>query len=247
MTESTSKEPLYKRVKNHILRKIDNNTWQSGMKIASEAELVSATGASRMTVNRALRELTAEGRLTRKQGLGTFVAEKKSRAALLEITSIAKEITDNGGDYSCTIHLLQEENARPELAAMMNLAPYDPVFHSVIVHKDGGVPIQLGSRFINPAIAPDYLQQDFTTITPSEYLLQLAPVSAVEHEVEALIPEPWIRELLQTNSHEPCLALYRKTWVGDQIATCSTFYYPGSRYTLGSRFTPTGSSTINIS
>ncbi|WP_163337444.1 histidine utilization repressor [Desulfopila sp. IMCC35008] len=247
MTKQSERTPLYERVKQYIMERVDSKIWQPGMKIDSEAELVAATGASRMTVNRALRELTAEGRLTRKQGLGTFVAEKKSRAALLEIKSIAKEIRDNGGDYSCSIHLLQEEKVRPELASLLGLSPYEPVFHSVIVHKDGGTPIQLGSRFINPTIAPDYLNQDFTRTTPSDYLLQLAPVSAVEHEVEALIPEAWIRDLLQTNHHEPCLALYRKTWVGEVIATYSTFYYPGSRYTLGSRFTPSGATTINIS
>lgn len=247
MVKQNKQTPLYERVKQYILERVNNNSWQPGMKIDSEAKLVAATGASRMTVNRALRELTAEGRLIRKQGLGTFVAQKKSRAALLEIKSIATEIRDNGGDYSCSIKLLQEEKARPELASVLGLPPYQPVYHSVIVHKDGGIPIQLSSRFINPAVAPDYLDQDFTRTTPSEYLLHLAPVSAVEHEVEALIPEAWIRELLKTNNHEPCLALYRKTWVGDVIATYSIFYYPGSRYTLGSRFTPSGASVINIS
>lgn len=247
MSNIQKKEPLYKKVKQHILDRIEESRWQPGQKIDSEAELVAATGASRMTVNRALRELTAEGRLTRKQGLGTFVAERKSRAALLEIRSIAREIAENGGRYSCSVHLLQEEKANPELAAFFGISPYDPVFHSVIVHKDRDVPIQLGSRFINPAIAPDYLKQDFTRINPSDYLLEVARVSAVEHEVEALIAEPWIRELLRTGSHEPCLALYRKTWVDGTPATCSTFYYPGSRYTLCSRFTPSGASTINIS
>jgi GntR family histidine utilization transcriptional repressor len=109
------------------------------------------------------------------------------------------------------------------------------------------VPIQLSSRFINPIIAPDYLQQDFTRITPNEYLLSLAPISSVEHVVEALIPEVWIRELLQINSAEPCLALSRRTWVDGIIATSSTFYYPGSRYSLGSRFTPATAGTIQVS
>lgn len=46
------------------------------MQIASETELVNILIVSRMTVNRALRELTAEGRLIRIQGRGTFVAKK---------------------------------------------------------------------------------------------------------------------------------------------------------------------------
>lgn len=238
--------PRYQQVKEHIVSRIASGDWPPGTRIASEAELVAATGVSRMTINRALRELTAEGRLLRRQGLGTFVAEQKPRAALLEIRSIAQEIRERGGKYSCTVHLLQEEKARPELARAMDLAPYATVFHSVIVHRENGVPIQLSSRFINPKIAPDYLHQDFTAITPNEYLIRLAPISAVEHVVEALIPEPWIRELLEINSAEPCLVLSRKTWVGDDVATCSTFYYPGSRYSLASRFTPSAAQTITV-
>lgn len=84
-------------------------------------------------------------------------------------------------------------------------------------------------------------------MTPNEYLLNLAPISAVEHVVEALIPEVWIRDLLKVNSAEPCLALYRKTWIEDVVATNSTFYYPGSRYTLGSRFIPGSAGVIQIS
>lgn len=245
-TDETAR-PLYQQVKEYILGKIHSGEWRAGMKIDSEAELVAATGVSRMTVNRALRELTDEGRLSRRQGLGTFVAERKPQSALLEINSIAREIESRGGKHTCTVHLLQEEKARPELAAEMGLQPYSSVYHSVIVHKDNEIPIQLSSRFINPAFAPDYLEQDFTSITPNEYLLSLAPTSAVEHVVEALIPEPWIRELLEINSAEPCLALYRKTWVGDLIVTYSVFYSPGSRYTLGSKFVPQRGSTIEVS
>ena len=83
------------------------------MKIESEAELVAGLNVSRMTVNRALRELTAEGLLKRIQGRGTFVADRKPQAALLQIRSIAEEIRDRGGSYSCTVHLLQEEKAKP--------------------------------------------------------------------------------------------------------------------------------------
>lgn len=242
-----SSRPLYQQVKDYILQKIHSGQWQASMKIDSEAELVEITGVSRMTVNRALRELTNEGLLIRSQGRGTFVAKKKPQSALLEIRSIAQDIKERGGNHSCEVKLLQEEKARPEIAKAMNLEPYATVFHSVLVHMDNQVPIQLSSRFINPVIAPDYLQQDYTIITPNEYLLSLAPISSVEHVVEALIPEVWIRELLKINSAEPCLTLRRKTWVENQIATCSTFYYPGSRYSLGSSFTPSGTGSVQLS
>ncbi len=243
---STENLPLYLRIKNHILAKINSGVWQIDAKIASEAELVKQSGASRMTVNRALRELTAEGRLIRRQGHGTFVAPLKSQSALLEINSIAHEIKERGGSYSCDVHLLNEEKANPTLATAMTMKPYASVFHSILIHKDRGTPIQLADRHINPAIAPDYLKQDFTAITPNEYLLSLAPISGVKHVVEALIPDAWIRNLLEINGAEPCLALHRTTWVEKVIATKSCFYYPGSRYSLGGQFSPSSSGSIQV-
>jgi GntR family histidine utilization transcriptional repressor len=245
-SSSTAASPIYFRIKEYILDRINGGEWQTDMKISSEAELVAIFGASRMTVNRALRELTAEGRLVRRQGHGTFVAPPKPQSALLEINSIAEEIKKRGGNYSCHVHMLAEEKVSPALAATMALQPYASVFHSVLIHKDNGIHIQLADRYIIPAIAPDYLKQDFTTITPNEYLLKLAPISGVEHVVEALIPEAWIRELLEINEAEPCLALHRTTWVNKDIATKSCFYYPGSRYSLGGRFTPSSSGSIKV-
>lgn len=238
--------PLYQQVKEYILEKMNKGELLPGMKIESEAELVSSLKVSRMTVNRAVRELTSEGRLSRVQGRGTFVASRKPQSTLLEIKAIDQEIRERGGVYSCSIHLMVEEKAKPSVAAAMDLEPYAPLYHSIIVHKDNGIPIQLGCRYINPKIFPDFLKQDFNRITVSEYLLKTAPVSAIEHVVEALIPDSWIRQLLEINASEPCLALYRKTWVGEVIATHSIFYYPGSRYTLGGRFKPQSPGGIGV-
>ncbi len=234
--ERESQFPLYQQVKRYIILKLQRGELQDGEKIESENTLVKKLKVSRMTVNRALRELAAEGKLIRVQGVGTFVAKEKPQSPLFEIQPIDQEIRDGGGKYSCDVYHLQEEKAKPELATIMGLAPYGSVYHSIIIHKSTGEPFQLADRFVNPAIAGDYLEQDFTRITPSEYLLSLFPVSEVEHVIESLIPDAWIRNLLQINAAEPCLLLHRKTWVGEKIATYSNFYYPGSRHRIGGRF-----------
>lgn len=238
--------PLYQQIKNGIIDRIKSGELTAGMKIESESAMVASTGASRMTVNRALRELTDEGFLRRVTGSGSFVAYRKPQSALLEIKSIAEEIKARGGVHSSVTHLIQEEKARPSIASEMGLEPYAPVFHSVIIHKDNGVPIQLSYRYINPMIAPHFLEQDFDNQSISEYLLSVSPVTAMEHTVEALIPDAWIRDLLEINSSEPCLALHRKTWSGENVATFSTFYYPGSRYSLFGRYVISPSNTINV-
>ncbi len=83
---------FYEKVKKAISEKIAAGVWRPHDRIPSEAELVAQYGFSRMTINRALRELTDEGLLVRLQGVGTFVAEPKGQSALFEIRSIADEI-----------------------------------------------------------------------------------------------------------------------------------------------------------
>lgn len=208
------------------------------MKIPSETELGKMFSASRMTVNRALRELCVSGIIIRKRGKGSYVARPKNLFPLFEVKSIADDIRSRGGSYSCNIHHLGKVKAVPELAESMELEPYDTLFHSIIIHLDDKIPIQLADRYVNPIIAPHYLDQDFTSVTPSDYLQSLSPIDEVEHIVEAQIPETWVRKLLLINESEPCLVLRRTTWSDNHIATKSTFYYPGSRYSLGGRFKP---------
>jgi GntR family histidine utilization transcriptional repressor len=73
----------------------------------SEAELVAQFGFSRMTINRALRELTDEGLLVGCRG-GTFVAEPKGQSALFEVRSIADEIVARHHQHRCEVLLLEE-------------------------------------------------------------------------------------------------------------------------------------------
>ena len=67
--------------------------------LPSEHELVAQFGISRMTANRALRELVEQGRVVRVAGVGSFVAEDKPQSTLLQIANIASEIRARGHDY----------------------------------------------------------------------------------------------------------------------------------------------------
>ncbi|MDJ0781805.1 MAG: histidine utilization repressor [Desulfosarcinaceae bacterium] len=229
---------LYIQVKEYILARIDSGEWQPDERIPSENQLVDDLNVSRMTVNRALRELAAEGRLVRVQGVGSFVARPKPVTTLFEIQSIDDEVRGWGGVYTCDIHLLAEERAYPELAAAMGIPVGAPIFHSIIVHRDRGRPVLLGDRYVNPVVAPDYLNQDFTRITPTNYLLKVAPVTKVEHIIEAVRPDGETCRLLEMGADEPCLVLHRQTWNARLVSTHSRFTYPGSRYRIGGRFTP---------
>ena len=77
----------------------------------SEAELVAQFGVSRMTVNRALRELQAEGLVDRVQGVGTFAAQLHRVSSTLTIRDLHEEIEARGHRHHAEVHLAREERA----------------------------------------------------------------------------------------------------------------------------------------
>ncbi len=228
--------PLYQQVKDALVERILSGDWAEGTRIPSENELTRSLGISRMTANRALRELTAEGWLERVQGAGTYVAEAKPQSAVLEIRSIADEIAGRGHRHAAEVRALKRCRTRALEARMLGLERGQPAIYSVILHRENGIPVQLETRWVNPAVAPDYLAQDFRKITPYDYLISAAPLSRAEHTILAVLPSDEEAALLEIDSAAPCLLLRRRTWSGDQAVTWAHLLHPGERYRLGGSF-----------
>lgn len=81
LTKSPKKAPLYLQVKKEVEQEIESGRWQVGQKIYTEDELIEKSGASRITVIRALNELVNEGYLKREQGRGTILTSHKKKRA----------------------------------------------------------------------------------------------------------------------------------------------------------------------
>ncbi|NHZ37284.1 histidine utilization repressor [Massilia rubra] len=222
--------PIFQRIKDYLLGEIAAGRWKEGDVVPSEQALVRQFGVSRMTVNRAVRELTAEQVLTRRQGSGTFVAPQKYQATLVEINSIADEIRARGHAHRSSLHLLEKGRASELLARQFELAPGQPLFHSVIVHFENEAPIQVEDRWVNPACAPAYLAQDFSAITPNEHLMKAAPLQSASYSIEALPAPRDIASMLAVGPRQCCLVLKRQTKALGQVASVVTMWHPGQLY-----------------
>ncbi|HTJ92288.1 MAG TPA: histidine utilization repressor [Pararobbsia sp.] len=238
-------EPLarYARVKAYILSTIQSGTWRAGDRIPSELSLVDTLGVSRMTINRALRELTDEGVLTRLSGVGTFVAQAKPQSTLLMIADIGDEIRSRGHEYRCTHLALTREAAPAHVSTALGLEPGASVYRIICVHRENGLPVQLEDRYVNPAIVPGFIDQDFTLMRPSEYLMSIVPAHEIEHIVDAGLPTRTEAQWLEIGAEVPCLTLVRRTWSSGVAVTFARFVHPGFRYQLGCRFNPETSRT----
>ncbi|KHA60637.1 histidine utilization repressor [Vibrio variabilis] len=232
-----SNSPLYLQIKKYINDKIESGQWPIGHRITTEIELTKQFNVSRMTVNKAIRDLVAEGKLQRRPRLGTFVCsnEDKAESPLLDIRNIAEEVAHRGKSYSSKVvtqtALQADETIATKLGVMLGTA----VFYSEIIHFEDKSPIQYELRWVNAAYAPGYLEQDFTEITPNQYLSQNCPLSAIEHTVEAIVADDHVRSALKLGANEPCLLLNRRTWSQDKLVSSALLYHPGTRYKLSSK------------
>jgi len=226
----------YIQVKNYVLSGISEGSWGAGERIPSENELVDLCKVSRMTARRALQELLSEGTLIRIKGKGSFVAEEKQQSSLLHIRSIAAEIKEQGFEHHAEMLQCGKEKASPATIKNLQLDETDYCGHSRILHFQDASPIQLEDRWVNLKIIPEYTQQNFNQITPSEYLTSIAPVTEAEHSVEAIIGTDSIRKMLQVDDDEAILLLERKTWCNGQVVSYAKLFHPGNNYRLGTKF-----------
>ena len=229
-------EPQYLKVKNHLREGIASGRWVPGDLLPSEAELTQHFAVSRMTVNRALRELLQEGLIERLQGVGTFVAQLHKISSTLTVRDVHEEILARGHGHEARVHVLEKVRASAAQAAEFGLKAGATLFHSLIVHLENGVPIQCEDRLVNPACAPDYLQLDFAASTPTQHLLEVAPLSEARYTIEALLPDEIEAKLLGIGRREPCLVVKRITFSRGVAVTSVRLTHPGSRYLLQGSF-----------
>ncbi|MGB3697286.1 MAG: histidine utilization repressor [Gordonia sp. (in: high G+C Gram-positive bacteria)] len=227
--------PAYERVKKLVVDQISAGEWTEGAQLPSENQFVAALGLSRMTINRALRELTADGVLTRLVGVGTFVAGAKSASPLFEVRNIADEIQARGRRHRTDVVSVTREESTGGDGILWDAAGAT-VFHSVLVHYEDDRPIQVEDRLVDPEQAPEYLSQDFTEITPNDYLTRVAPLVRGEHVVEAVLATPDESRLLQIDRGEPCLLIRRRTWSARGLVSVARLVHPGSRSRLVGEF-----------
>jgi GntR family histidine utilization transcriptional repressor len=229
--------PLYAQLQQHVLQNIRSGAWRAGERVPSEHELVRKFKVSRMTANRALRELSRSGVLARIAGVGTFVGDFKAAAHPLQIRNIAQEIRERGHRHRAQLLLLERISPPEAVRRALGMgAAGSGIFHSLIVHFENEIALQVEDRYVMPLIAPDYLSADFTQVTPHEYLMEVAPLQRVEHVVRAVYPAARIRVLLKLRPREPALLIERVTWSRAMAASFALLYHPGSRFELRGGF-----------
>ncbi|MDP3547812.1 MAG: GntR family transcriptional regulator, partial [Phreatobacter sp.] len=123
--------PLYRQVKERLVRRIAEGAWQTGQMIPSEFHIAGELGVSQGTVRKALDEMTAERLLVRRQGVGTFVASHDEDRILFQFFKLTRD--DGRREFPDSVVLsVQEVPAPPDVADRLGLTACEP---AVIIHR----------------------------------------------------------------------------------------------------------------
>ena len=241
--------PAYQRIKNAILDNIHSGKWQAGNAISTEMALAEEFGVSRMTVNRALKELSEERVLERRQGSGTFVAQQQFNHTFVEVRNIAQDLKSANRDYQAkvvskrgiTAAMLNDELRRKfglekmvetfELKKGKSIDSEAAVLYEVkIIHFADGQPIQFEERWVDALKVPEFIEQDFSVVNTSDYLIAKSPLERGSYTIRALAAPDEIAALLQITAQSPTLVLCRQTYSAGQVLTFVKMWHAGERY-----------------
>jgi len=228
--ENQAPLPVYRQIKEYVLKKIRDGIWQEGHMIPTEMSLCEQFDVSRMTVNRALRELVLDGVLERQKGSGTFVKAPKYQSTLIEIRSIAHDIRDRNHTHHCDVLLLEKTHASADFAHQTGIEAHTLLFHSMLVHFENGAPIQVEDRYVNAQVAPHYMEQDWSAITPNESLMRVAPFPKGNYTIDVRMPPKNIAAALHIEMKQPCLVMERITYSNNLFTSQSTMWHPANRF-----------------
>ncbi len=149
--------PIYCQLNDKLRELIRGGEFKAGDKFLAEREVGERFGVSRVTANKALSNLVAEGVLEFKKGVGTFVrggALDYDLAALVSFTGKAEAAGKKPATQVLTFASLPAAQAGTEVLGALRVQPHDKLFHIERLRLADGVPVILERRHVVARFCP---------------------------------------------------------------------------------------------
>ena len=143
--------PLYRQIKDFLIRSLEEGEWGPGDAIPSEGELALRFNVSQGTVRKAIDEMAAENMLIRRQGKGTFVATHDDPRSFYRFLRL---MPDNGVPTPSVSDPFYCETiaATADVAKVLGLRPGDPVIEVKRVLRFEGKPVVFDEIYLVPEL-----------------------------------------------------------------------------------------------
>lgn len=203
--------PLYRQACEHILQRLQSNEWQEGDALPNEFELAAQHQVSQGTMRKALDLLVDEGVLVRRQGAGTFVAERqdfvgKARAIPLGVPTERVRI-------SYAFVGLTRVHANAQIAEELLLRHTAPLWQITRLLRVGAVLFGIDQAFLPESLFPslEVKRLHYWNANLKQMCLSDFGIHVVEKSVrfKAVLPEQESRHFLHIAHDTPLLERIR--------------------------------------
>jgi len=215
--------PLYYQLDTILRKKILSGEIAAGAPFPTEDLLVQQYNISRITVRQALASLEKDRLIIRKQGKGTFVAEKIERAELPKLSGTGNDLVDISSHDSRRIKIMTRVIGFSRILANKTITDYlgIPEGNEIIrierirlandkplYHLLNYLPIDIGEK-LNPKAL---INKPLTYLMEND--LKISIKQAVQ-TIEADIVDSYIGSILDAREGDPCLILRRVVYEKD--------------------------------
>lgn len=207
--------PLYRQIKDLLLKSLDEGEWKPGELIPSEIDLATRFQVSQGTVRKAVDELAAENLLVRRQGKGTFVATHHEPRAQFRFLRVLPDAGEPAAPLSRFLDC-RRVRAPAEIARALELRSGDTVVYLRRLLSFGADPIVLDEIWL-----PGSLFRGLTAERLAEYKGPLyglfesefgTRMIRAEEQLRAVAAEPTVAQLLGVGAGSPLLLIERVSY-----------------------------------
>lgn len=145
--------PLHEQISSWLRDRIESGELPPEAQLPSEHDLCRSFGVSRVTARRALQTLEADGLIFRRQGLGTFVCERRMAQGLVRLTDFAQDMARAGVRAESRVLHREMEPCPAGVADRLALAPGAMVLRLDRLRLADGRPMALDRTWIPPFYA----------------------------------------------------------------------------------------------
>ncbi|QWT45849.1 GntR family transcriptional regulator [Azospira inquinata] len=233
-TPSPTFSPLYRQIKDLMVRSLELGEWGPGDAIPSESELAARFSVSQGTVRKAIDEMAAENLLVRRQGKGTFVSTHNDPRSLFRFL----RLQPNEGEIDQSISEPVEcwrAKAGQDVSRVLGLAVGTPITILRRLLSFDGEPALVDEIYLPsdlfPDLSLDVLQHnDMSLYRLYENRYGVRMIRA-EERIRAIAADKVNGELLKVPEGSPLLLVERVAFTyGNKPVEWRRGFYATNRY-----------------
>lgn len=202
--------PIYLQIRDSFYQKIRSGEYRAGDKLPSEDDIAASFGVTRVTVNKALSELLAQGYLFRRHGAGTFVSKLRREGSDADVLGFFEAVGSKGFLVESDVLASRMTTPSKGVAEHLQTGFGEKIFFLRRLRRVNQKPVVLQATHIRGHFLEELLGVDYTSCSLYETLKNAGhEVVHARDTVEAINADEEESTLLQVPPGQALLSTRR--------------------------------------